>query len=609
MARHIALIALVDLETDRRARGDHDVLLLHPAEDAAALFKARTAYLGWAEIDNMPTLAHGTWLSLTLHAAIFDASVDGVNFEEMKVSMDATARLWGCILAGGFVSPPEGSDLGALLNNITVAALKTPDQAARVIRVGDLDQNEMAQIPGDAALSVIPLPDVWDERVEALRRNLTYGDLVRPDRAGSTIAMLEAALGRRVLMTHRQPGSPFLGTLKAVVRAAHSVEALDDLTDEEVALTVGNAIRGAEWPILLRTFDPRVLARRSDLCKAIKCQGVPDAAAMLERLPAAIKSGEFEELAKLLEGSTRPPELQSFLVEAATLLKVEAAGGAATEALMRSVERELAGKVPSGDSVRARLDKLAGTLKERALADVVMPKGDLGKEGDKASSHSRLQADALHAVYATDNFIQQERALTRMDSAPGALFLALTSSFLSPTVGDPDGPESAEEAAQAIGWTPIPILHQLVWGKVNSLVGKEHLRKLASYRIYMPKLLGKLAARGLNGVDQPGKERLSTLLLEPLYEQLKARSWTSLDLINNLGLPLHAAFHDEQLDTQARVPADRIYTDVMRLLAVASPAAQVLQLCRVPLTGQGSVKHWLQAPLDVFLLHASGCTA
>ena len=117
MVRHVALMALVDLDTVRRARGDHDVLLLHPAEDAAALFKARTAYLGWAESENLPTLAHGTWLSLALHAAIFDASVDGVIFEEKKVSMDATARLWGCILAGAFVSPPGGADLGALLKS------------------------------------------------------------------------------------------------------------------------------------------------------------------------------------------------------------------------------------------------------------------------------------------------------------------------------------------------------------------------------------------------------------------------------------------------------------------------------------------------------------
>ena len=31
--------------------------------------------------------------------------------------MDATARLWGCILAGALVSPPEGADLGALLKS------------------------------------------------------------------------------------------------------------------------------------------------------------------------------------------------------------------------------------------------------------------------------------------------------------------------------------------------------------------------------------------------------------------------------------------------------------------------------------------------------------
>ena len=70
-----------------------------------------------------------------------------------------------------------------------------------------------------------------DNRVTALRQHLTYGDLIRPDRAGSTIAMLESALVRRVLMTHRQAGSPYLGTLKAIVRAAHQLEPLDDLAD------------------------------------------------------------------------------------------------------------------------------------------------------------------------------------------------------------------------------------------------------------------------------------------------------------------------------------------------------------------------------------------
>jgi len=143
-------------------------------------------------------------------------------------------------------------------------------------------------------------------------------------------------------------------------------------------------------------------------------------------------------------------------------------------------------------------------------------------------------------------------------------------------------------------------------------VGKEHLRKLASYRIYMPELLGKLAARGLAGVDGPGKERLATLKLEALYGQLKAKAWgtpsATLDFVNNLGVPLLATFHDEQLASQAKVPKERIYTDVMRLQSIASPMAQVLRLCNIPLTGNGSVKHWLQALLDVFFLHAPGCS-
>ena len=42
-------------------------------------------------------------------------------------------------------------------------------------------------------------------------------------------------------------------------------------------------------------------------------------------------------------------------------------------------------------------------------------------------------------------------------------------------------------AQLAVGWTPIPVLHQLVWGKVNTLVGKEHLRKLASCCIGLPR--------------------------------------------------------------------------------------------------------------------------
>ena len=120
MVRHITLLALADLETDRRARGNHDVLLDNPAGNAAAELRLRTAYLGWAQIEGLPALTHGTWLCLTLSAAIFDESVNAINFEGNKVSMDATRRLWGCILAGGFGSPPDGSNLGKLLKNVVL---------------------------------------------------------------------------------------------------------------------------------------------------------------------------------------------------------------------------------------------------------------------------------------------------------------------------------------------------------------------------------------------------------------------------------------------------------------------------------------------------------
>ena len=212
------------------------MLLDNPAGNAAAELRLRTAYLGWAQIEGLPALTHGTWLCLTLSAAIFDESVNAINFEGNKVSMDATRRLWGCILAGGFVSPPDGSNLGKLLKNVMEAAKRAPNQGDRIIRAADLDANEMAQIAGDPPLAVVNAPDDWDNRVDALRQHLTWGDLIRPDRSGGTIGMLEAAVVQRVLMTHRQPGSPYYNTLKAIARAAHTVEPLDDLANDEVAL-------------------------------------------------------------------------------------------------------------------------------------------------------------------------------------------------------------------------------------------------------------------------------------------------------------------------------------------------------------------------------------
>ena len=50
----------------------------------------------------------------------------------------------------------------------------------------------------------------------------------------------------------------------------------------------------------MRTYDARDLARRQDMAKAIKCQGVPDAAAMLEALLAVPPRAEERPPAVLL---------------------------------------------------------------------------------------------------------------------------------------------------------------------------------------------------------------------------------------------------------------------------------------------------------------------
>ena len=47
------------------------------------------------------------------------------------------------------------------------------------------------------------------------------------------------------------------------------------------------------------------------------------------------------------------------------------------------------------------------------------------------------------------------------------LFIALTATFITDKIGEPGGPIFEKKASAVRQWKPLPILHQLVWGKLQ----------------------------------------------------------------------------------------------------------------------------------------------
>ena len=171
MVRHVTIAALVALEIDRRARGDHDVYFDDPGEDARQVLIRNTRYMGWGEDEGLPTLCHGAFLGIVLAGAIFDHSVDDVVFETRVVSMECTRRLWECILAGGF-KPPDNdrSDFGALLRaiqEVVPSACITCAGDERISPCEGFDTSELRNVIGD--IGETPLSEGIRETVALYR--------------------------------------------------------------------------------------------------------------------------------------------------------------------------------------------------------------------------------------------------------------------------------------------------------------------------------------------------------------------------------------------------------------------------------------------------------
>ena len=638
MVRHVTTAAgLTDAQLFA-ARGDWKVLL-ETTDAGSALREATSPYINWDTVENCDALDLGVFTLLALWGTTFDSDVDSAVFDEEMVGIACLARLWGSKLQNGMTFVPDMAQ-AQLLNTIKQAAVRAGKDAMTIKRA-DLVRTEAR--PANPTAPTVPagraagrgrgggrgrgrgapappapvagptLATFWD-----VVEHLHYAELIRTDRDSSTVALLEYDLHCRATTALRQPptecGRAWTALIKAVDGGDSGSESkMVGLVDEDNAIVFAEAILARQLPDAFLTMKASNAHRRRDATRAIQLKGKPDAAMVTALLPEALRSGELPFLAEFMRGETVPARLCVHVTVIALALKEKVTQAAFGEQMVRAVERALAADNLNADGAtpEARIANLETHLKERKTAGDNAPRTE-GSEGVAGAmalvSHTKAQQDALFAVYATDNFRGQQAAIERMQDASGMLYLALTGSFLG-AVGTPAGPVDKAEETKAKSWTPIPVLHQLVWGKVQSLQGKESLRKLAINRIHMPKLLGELASRMLQGVDSAGEERMANLKLDAFWEQLKYSTWKhKLRFVNDLLVPVLCAFHDMDLKLQPPLPPAACY-DPQMLRLVAPLLSGVMVLCNVPLTGAHSIKGWLAPVERILALHAPGATA
>lgn len=621
------------------ARGEHKALL--EASDAAHAMRHALPWLTWGTEDGLDALPYGEWLYVVLMGATIATDVDTELFDEHSISMSCTARLWTAKRASGLIfeehmDPPR-------LHLISVAAAKAAGPTAMRVTHADLVKTQtrpedpesvriaalhIAAGTGTAAARAAAKAIATTATADAAARtppwqtvatHLRYADLIRADRDAGTVAQLEYFLHSRLTTVQRCADSDCERAWRGIVKAVDggatgSAQALRHLEQDEPASIVAEALRASRLPSILATAHPRLTDRRRDATRRISLKGKPDAAMITECLPAMLDSGELDRLRAICAGEAVPQRILSLIEEVAALLKQDAT--TLSEARLRAIERALGATSAraAGKTAEERLADLAEKLAARALADATAPKhegtlqaGHPGTAGPMAAvtSHAKAQQEALFTLYETKNFSQQETALLRLTTPEGVLHLALTARFLG-DVGEADGPANAAEAALALLWAPVAVFHQLIWGKVQSLQSKEGLRKLFTLRIYMPQLLGTLAARELRGTDAAGDERLAALQLTTFWEQLKAQAWGNgkLDFVNDLLVPVMCAYHDLKPADQPRLHGGARY-DPALLAAVTPILAGVMTLCGVPRGGSAhTVRAWLTPVLDLFALHA-----
>ena len=585
-------------------------------------------------------MALGDWILVTTWGATLDKDVDNTIFDDKYVGLKKTSLLWSVYLSNGLVVPNFPISQAALLKRIEAAGAKAPP-ADLVITQDDLDdcqarpprppptglgapvgtgtgtdRSSRARATTGTA-STTPAPPPTAPGYHDVASQITYGDLIRSDRKAQTVARLEYNLGPRVATAHRTPDAPCAKMWKAILAAINEGPDgtgchLVGLDEDDLGVVVAEHIRNSGLALAFMMGKPRVAERRRDMRRCIHMKGAMDGAWLTEAMPDAMRSEEFPRTAAFVKGETAPAQLVAGVMELATTLKV--GHTSFSEAALRAVERSLAARHATADGAtpQERLSNLEDALAVRRLADENAPRSESaaggGTVGGPAQSHTKAQQDALFRLYDTANFKGQERAILRMDDAAGCLFLALTGTFLG-DVGATDGPVDKAEERQALSWTPIAVFHQLIWGKVQSLQGREQMRKLVMMRIHMPKLLARLATSKLQGADEAGEERLSSLRLDALWHQLQQRSWrSSLHLAHNLLVPVLCAYHDLNAELQPRLPSPACW-DPMVLRMLTPLLVGVMRICNVPTTGSThTVRGWL-APIEQLLtLHAPAAT-
>lgn len=433
---------------------------------------------------------------------------------------------------------------------------------------------------------------------------MTYADVYGQGREARHVGMLDSVLGPRTLAAQRID-KRFTLAFAAVLRAVNAKNALVMADPEEQAVIVGAAIRAAEVPLIYASMPSRQLQRRTELSAAIRRQGEMDAAFTRESLPGALASGLLVHVAKLLAGEDSPANLKSLVAAACEVLGTTDAS--ASDTSLRALDGALRShgeSIQAGKGPIARIDLIRAEIAARKTAVESAPKSD-ALYGPLAS-HSKIQAELLYAVYSTPNFIALEAAVERMDDAEGFLHLALTSTFLDATIGSACGPATKEELRASEGWYVEAVFHQIVWGRVESLIGRPRLTKLAHARDKLPALAARLAVYGLPGVDEAGALRFAGLELTDLVKSLSLQSWRSLDTVNDLDVPIMRAFHDVQ-GAGAQFPKELVHRDLLQLLRVRAPLARVLTLCGITKqTGKGSVRGWISPVEQLVFLHGPG---
>ena len=593
-------------------------VLFDEASSGGAFKTACERFITFTAIEGCPAIGNADFKRMVLRAATFAADCDEAIWQDLDISMAMMASLWMDLLANGLtfdkaLTPPE------LLAKIDGAAAKIQDPARRVINRQSLvaTHPHPPGVPQWGGVAGAAAPDPITNLLAPTLLAMTYHDVYGDERLGKHVAALEFAVGTRLLSTQRAANSPYHAAWLSIARAVNngrdSISSLIVRADaEERAVTIGRAMRAAEWPGIYATWPMRPIDRRLDIGEGIRRQGEPDSTFVRERLPVAVCSGQLPLVKRLLEGAPFAAAMKTLVASACAVLEITDASGG--ENSLRELEAALGphrGAIGRASDPRARIELIKSEAASKVLAVGAAPKHDAigGGVYGPLPSHAKAQATALYDIYATANFSQQAEAIEAMTDPCGYLYLALTAEFLSDVEGSAAGPRNKAEAEKAEAWTPEPIFHQLVWGKVETLLGKPELNKIAHARIHLPILLGKLAVTDVQGVDKDGKQRFAGLKLTELAAALAKPTWKGLDLVNDMDIPIMAAFHDVPLADIAAFPKEELYRDVFQLMRIRAPLAKVFKLVGVCNShGLGSVRGMLAPAENMVMLHGPGAS-